>query len=81
MYIVSKLWTLQRPFSCIRHGYQLICMLKKLKDGDVAEVHRPAPVPGFVWAALQDCLMIDPQARPVATTLLKRFEGLQEMDP
>jgi hypothetical protein len=50
-----------------------------LKDG-LAQVHRPSAVPTIVWDALQDCLSVDPEARPTAEELLNRFEELYEVD-
>jgi hypothetical protein len=77
---IMQLWTLLRPFSCMRHEYQLIRTLERLKTG-VAHVHRPALVPEIVWDALQDCLSVNPEARPTAEELLKKFEELYERVP
>jgi len=73
---ISQMWTLQRPFSHIRHPYKLITTLQQLKSGKLVEFERPDGMPADVWAVLYDCLNIDPDARPTATTLLERFRAL-----
>lgn len=61
----------------MRNEYRLIKTMQMLKTG-VAQVHCPEAVPEIVWNAVQDCLSVDPSARPTAEEVLKRFEKLYE---
>jgi hypothetical protein len=52
-------------------------MLRKLRKGELAQVVWPEAIPISVWALLQDCLRVEPQARSTAERLLAGFEALQ----
>ena len=58
----------------MRNEYELIRMLRKLKTGQLAQIDRPEGVPVPVWTILQDCLAVDPHARPTARYLLSSIE-------
>jgi hypothetical protein len=58
----------------MRDEFELIGTLHKLKTGQLAQLGRPEEVPVIVWALFQNCLSIDPLARPTAEILLTSFE-------
>ncbi|KIM71810.1 hypothetical protein PILCRDRAFT_16705 [Piloderma croceum F 1598] len=70
---IAQMWTLRRPFYNMRDEYALIIMLRQLKMGQLAQLDQPEEVPAGVWTILQDCLSLEPQARPTAEELLARF--------
>lgn len=67
------MWTLDVPFSNLRNVYQVLSMLRKLQNGEIAHIERPVSVPGHIWGAISDCLSVNPQDRPTAAMLLARF--------
>ena len=70
-----QIWTLRRPFYAMRDEFELIRTLRELKSGRLAQLDRPEKVPEVVWVLLQDCLSIEPQARPTAQELLACISG------
>jgi hypothetical protein len=60
----------------MRYEYELIKMLRKLKMGQLVQLIQPEGVPMTVWAVLQECLSINPQARPTTQNILASFEEL-----
>lgn len=69
----TQMWTLKIPFFNLRNKYQVLAMLRKLRTRGIAGMERPASVPRYIWEAISDCLSVDPQDRPTASTLLGRF--------
>jgi hypothetical protein len=59
----------------MRDKYELIMTLRKLKMGQLARLKWPDEVPAALGERLQDCLNVEPQARPTAKKLLTSFEA------
>jgi len=52
---IMQLWTLQRPFSHIKHEHSFTTMLRTLATGELARLSLPEEAPAYVLAVLEDC--------------------------